>query len=130
MTALLVIGLMVATWRVTRLILKDEWPPVRAVRDWVIRTWGIIDQRGHVTGGRHLGEIGHAIAYLWTCSWCMSVWVAAALVALADWRVDVPYPWLVGGLGAGFTGVMSWVENEHDQRYEQRRIQIDREIVR
>ena len=125
MTVLLVLGLMVATWRVTRLLLRDEFPPVRALREWVIRTFGVVDQQGNITGGCRLGHVGYAVAYLWTCAWCMSIWIAAALVALADWQLDVPMPWLVGGLAAGFTGVMTWIELEHDQRWELRQRQIN-----
>jgi len=124
---LLVLGLSVATWRTTRLLIRDEFPPVRALREWMIATWGVVDKDGHIVAGRRLGGLGYAFAYLWTCPWCMSIYVAAGLVALADWRASVPLPWLVGALGAGFTGVMAWAEDAHDQRDELRRLQIERE---
>lgn len=127
MNALLVLGLMVATWRTTRLLVRDEFPPVRAVREWFIATFGVVDADGNIVGGRRLGGIGHAVAYLWTCPWCMSIWVAAGLVALAERWTNVPLPWLVGALGAAFTGVMTWVENEHDQRFELRALAIGKE---
>lgn len=127
MTVLLVLGLSVATWRTTRLLIRDEFPPVRALREWVIATWGIVDKDGHIVGGRRLGGIGYTLAYLWTCPWCMSIYVAAAVVGVADWRLSVPLPWLVGVLGAGLTGMMAWLEDAHDQRDELRRLQIERE---
>lgn len=182
MTPLLVLGLMVATWRTTRLLVRDEFPPARAVREWFIATFGVVDPAGNITGGRSSADRGesypwrpalvvlpllvavsavlranmgagleplrwalivaltigtlivlatrvgaHALAYLWTCPWCMSIWVAAGLVALAECWTDVPLPWLVGALGAAFTGVMTWVENEHDQRFELRALAIGKE---
>ena len=127
MTVLLVLGLTVATWRVTRLLVADEFPPTRALREIVLRTWGQIDRAGHITGGRRWGGLGHAIAYLWTCPWCMSPWVAAALIALTERWANVPLPWLVGALGASFTGAMTMIEGACEQRFELRRLQIERE---
>jgi hypothetical protein len=179
---MLTLLLAVATWRITRLLVRDEFPPIRNLRDWIIRTMAIINPDGDLTGGRQLvpdrriaigiglaagafvaillialvgplpgamevpitlgagvvagfavgGLVGsravsHAVAYLWTCPWCMSVWVAAGLVWVADWRLSVPLPWLVVGAGAALTGVLTWVENEHDQRWWLRRNQINRE---
>ena len=118
--------LAVMIWRVTRLLVQDQFPPVRAIREWFIRTWGVVDPDGAITGGRRLGGIGYAVAYLWTCPWCMSVWVAAGTVAVADWRLSVPLPWLVAGLGAGLSGVLAWVEVEHDQRWRLRQLHIDK----
>lgn len=113
----LALGLIVAIWRVTRLLVVDEFPPVRAVRDWFIKTFAVVDADGNMIGGRHLGGIGHAVAYVWTCQWCMSIWAGAGVVWLADWRLDVTYPWLVVAAGSCLTGVMSWLEQEHDQRW-------------
>lgn len=127
MTALLVLGLMAATWRATRLLVREEFPPARAVREWVIVTFGVVDPDGRVVGGRRLGGIGYAVAYLWTCPWCMSIWVTAGLVALTGRWADVPLPWLVGALGAAFTGVMTMVENEHEQRFEARALAMKKE---
>ena len=127
MIVLLVVGLTVATWRVTRLLVADEFPPTRALREWVLRTFGQIDAKGAITGSKRWGGLGHAIAYLWTCPWCMSPWVAAALIAVTEWRTNVPLPWLVGALGASFTGAMTMIEGACEQRWELRRLQIERE---
>jgi hypothetical protein len=54
---------------------------------------------------------------VWTCAWCMSVWAGAGLVALATVWVSVPVPVLVVAAGSCLSGVMSWVESEHDQRW-------------
>lgn len=120
MKVLLFVGLGLAIWRVTRLLVTDEFPPVRAVREWVVHTFGAMDADGKIVGGKHLGEIGYALAYLWTCPWCMSVWAGAVVVALADWRLSVPYPWLIVAAGSLLSGFGSQVESEHEQRWELR----------
>lgn len=126
MTALLVLGMIVATWRLTRLLIVDEFPPVRAVREWFIRTFAVVDADGGMVGGRHLGGIGHAVAYVWTCQWCMSVYVGLGVWAAADWRLSVPYPWLILAAGSAVSGVMSWIESEHDQRWKLREAELER----
>jgi len=154
-TVLLVLGLIVAVWRVSRLLVSDAFPPVKAVREWTVRTFGDVDAEGGLVGGRrwgwmvrldkpnadgevstgrHVGRaaagalrgFSHAIAYVWTCPWCMSVWAGAVLVAAADWRLSVPYPWLIVAAGSALSGAMSWVESEHDQRWELRQREVER----
>lgn len=120
----LALSMIVAIWRATRLLVVDDFPPIRAVRDWFIRTFATVDGDGNMVGGRHLGGIGHAIAYVWTCPWCMSIYVGVGICALADWRLDVPYPWLIVAAGSGLSGVMAWFESEHEQRWKLR----DREL--
>lgn len=61
--------------------------------------------------------VGYAVAYLWTCMWCMSVWAGTAVVFLTTIWVSVPAPWLVVAAGSGLAGVLGWVEQEHDQRW-------------
>lgn len=149
MTVLLVLGLLAATWRATRLLVVDEFPPVKAIREGFIRVFAVVDESGMVRAGRgpHWGEktaeatlgthvvraaagvlrgLAHAIAYVWTCQWCMSVYAGAALVTLADWRLSVPYPWLVVASGSALAGAMSWIETEHDQRWEIRQREVER----
>lgn len=116
----LAVGMVAAVWRVTRLLIVDEWPPVRVVREWVIRTFGVVDSEGNLVGGRRLGGLGYAVAYIWTCPWCMSPYVGGLIWWAADWRLSVPYPWLILAAGSGLSGVMSWVESEHDQRWKAR----------
>jgi hypothetical protein len=118
--------MVLAIWRLTRLLVVDEFPPVRAVRDWFIKTFATISPDGDMVGGKHLGGLGFALAYVWTCSWCMSVWVGGAVWAAADWRLSVPYPWLILAAGSALAGVMNMVEGEHDQRFELRRLEIEK----
>lgn len=122
----LAVGMVLAIWRTTRLLVVDEFPPVRAVRDWMIKTFAVISPSGEMTGGRHLGGLGHAIAYIWTCPWCMSVYVGAGVWAATDWRLSVPYPWLILALGSGLSGMMNMIESEHEQRVELRRLEIEK----
>ena len=124
MTIVLIVLLIVATWRGTRLLVKDDLPPVRLLREWFIHTFGAVDGLGKLVGGRRWGLVGYSIAYVWTCSWCMSVWVGVALVALADWRLSVPYPWLIVAAGSGLSGLLGMLEYRVDQRAEQ----ADREL--
>ncbi len=117
---ILALAMVVAIWRATRLLVVDDFPPIRAVRDWFIRTFGHVDADGNLAGGRHLGGIGHAVAYVWTCPWCMSIYVGAGIWAAADWRLSVPYPWLIVAAGSGLSGIMAWFESEHEQRWKLR----------
>jgi len=125
MRVLFVILLVLAIWRTTRLLVVDEFPPVRAVREWFITTFGEISKAGEITGGRRLGGIGHAIAYVWDCPWCMSVYVGAGLVAAADWRLDVPFPWLIVAAGSLAAGLGATLEQAAEQRYKLRERELD-----
>ncbi len=121
---ILALAMVVAIWRATRLLVVDDFPPIRAVRDWFIRTFATVDVDGNMVGGKHLGGIGHAVAYVWTCPWCMSVYVGGLIWWAADWRLSVPYPWLIVAAGSGLSGIMAWFESEHEQRWKLR----DREL--
>lgn len=115
MTIVLVVLMIVAIWRVTRLLLKDDLPPVRLTREWFIHTFGVVAD-GKVAGGKRWGILGFSIAYIWTCPWCMSFWVGLLIWAGADWRLSVPYPWLIIAAGSGLSGMMAAVEYRIDQR--------------
>lgn len=122
LTALLII----AIWRTTRLLVRDEFPPIRAIREWFIITFATVDTAGELGNTARWGVPGRSLAYLWTCTWCMSVWVGAGLVALADWRLSVPLPWLVVAAGSAVSGLFNLVEVEHDQRVKLRELSIQR----
>lgn len=125
MRYLLFVGLVIATWRVTRLLVLDKIRPVAAVREWFISMFATVDESGMIVGGRRNGWIGWSLAYVWTCMWCMSPWVGAALWGLARWRhVDVPYPWLMIACGSGLAGILGEAESISDQRYKLREAEI------
>lgn len=126
MTAFLAIGLVVATWRITRLLVLEQFPPARALREWIVNSLAVFNAEDELVGGRRWGWLGYSIAYIWTCPWCMSVYVGLAVWGLADWQLSVPYPWLIVAAGSGFSGVMSWIDTAHEQRWEIRQSEIAR----
>lgn len=104
--------LVMVVWRVTRIMVVERFPPAEKLREWVLDTFGTFDSEGTLTGGKRWGLAGWSIAYLWTCMWCMSIWVGAALYGLQAW---VGAGWLlpVGVVAAasGFTGLVATVED-------------------
>ena len=90
---LLLLLLSLATFRLTRLAVKDSLPLVAGPRQWVERR----------TLGTRLESLGDLV----TCHWCASAYVSAVLVAGVDWLSDtsVPLPpvfwlatWAVGAM--------------------------------
>ena len=126
---LLAVALVLTIWRVTRLLLIDEFPPVRWLRETFL-LMGEFDHKGALTGGKGpaaLTGLTHSVAYVWTCPWCMSVWAGAGVVALADWKFSVPLPWLIVAIASLVTGLASQREAEHEQRWRLAQRKIDRE---
>ena len=113
--------LTLTTFRLTRLIVKDTFPPVGWPRDkivgwlnpdddWKVEWLAARELRGEPfvdPPGGHLGAVGRSLAYLLTCPWCMSTWVGGALVLAAQHWVSVPLPWLVWGAVVGASGLLS-----------------------
>lgn len=124
------IGLSLAIWRVTRLLVSDKLPAVAATRYWFIRTFGVISEDGDVVGGRGYRWaqwLTFSIAYIWTCAWCMSPWVGLALWQVADHvaHISVPYPWFIVAWASLLAGWDANLQGEHDQRWEARDIEIN-----
>lgn len=72
MTAeLLILGL--ATWRVSMLILYEDGP------------WRVFDRMRTLVGANTPGELS-ALATLFSCMMCLSVWVAGAFAILGRWE--------------------------------------------
>jgi hypothetical protein len=67
------------TYRLTRLLTKDDFPPLRWLRHRTTR----------------LGVRWEWVEDLVTCHWCASGWITAALVGGSAVVVGVPLPWLV-----------------------------------
>lgn len=70
-----------AAWRLTHLVVKDEFPPVKAARDAVLD---------------HFGP-DSSISYLVGCPYCVGVWAGLAVKALRARRRG---RWLLGALAA------------------------------
>jgi hypothetical protein len=74
-----------ATFRLTRLLVEDEIAePIRR------RVWKRFDPQETKVG------------YLFTCPWCVSIWVGAAVVAA---RRVAPGPWGVGSTALALSAV-------------------------
>lgn len=117
---LLVDGL--ATYRLTRLIVRDDFPPIKKLRDWMLRRWPAADVEyatadiddGYVRGTRtavralrieneqyvygpeHPSWIGDLI----TCPWCAGMYAAAGVVAMHEFVFWWPWLALVLALSA------------------------------
>jgi uncharacterized protein DUF1360 len=111
---LLVLLVVVATHRLTRLAVADEIPLVKVPRDAAVN-W--LDP---TTPGARApwGGFGRSVAYLLGCPWCMSIWVGGVLVWLTAVMVGLPAPWLVWLAASSVTGWAASAESEHEQRYE------------
>jgi hypothetical protein len=122
-TWLLLIVMSLATYRLTRLVVKDTLPPVLWLRDRLAGGWRPItaterdhlheDKLGKVTDikgviNRYITRVKWSpdwLAELITCPWCASGWVAGLVTATADITIGIPAPvlsglavWAVGAL--------------------------------
>lgn len=110
---LLVLAL--AAYRLTRLIVKDDFPPVLWVRDRLVGGWRPLTPKEQVAPvavpWRNQTEIHNGVmeryvvraswvpywlSELLGCPWCVSAYVSGALTAATDAVSGVPRPWLVG----------------------------------
>jgi len=130
LTALVVLLTMLAVHRVTRLVVADEFPPVRAPREAIQDWFGEYDSRGNLVGGRRLGGFGRSVAYLVTCPWCMSVWVGGGIVWAVDHWHGLPVPFLVWAAASSFTGWAAAVEAAADQQHDLREHQLEEKGLR
>jgi hypothetical protein len=106
--ALVVLLFVLATHRLTRLLIHDEVPLVAAPRNWLLDTFGYYDEHDDLVGGRRWGKLGWSIAYLFTCPWCMSIWVGYGLLLVCYLTgVDMPVPWLVPLVASSITGLIA-----------------------
>lgn len=94
--ALLVVLTCLATYRLTRLLTADAFPPVAALRD------------------RIEGRFGEdsSVTYLANCPWCVSVYVGAAVVAATDHFATggLTAPVLVWATASAVTGLIATLE--------------------
>lgn len=96
MTLYIFFVLVISTWRITHLVVEDSIPVVAKPREW------IIDRKPHGN-----------LAYLLGCTYCSSVWVAAAHVAVVDLALDVSVP-LPVALAAGLSILAAFGEEVLD----------------
>ncbi len=115
---LLVALLILATHRLTRLLVQDELPLVKIPRDRIANYFGRFDEAGNLVAGRQLGRVGWSIAYVFGCPWCMSAWAGALIIYLTCQVTSVPVPVLVWAAASTVTGLIASAESEHEQRWE------------
>lgn len=117
MTAYVFALLCLTAYRLTRLLIKDTFPPVLWLRDNLVGGWRpategemrtirdpALSTPWHTTviDGRTQRWVDRCdwvpdwLAELLSCPWCASAYVSGALVAVTDVTYGVPVPWLVG----------------------------------
>lgn len=115
MTAALVYALIaLVTFRVTRLVIEDTFPPLGVPREWLINWWAPTDSWMiyHPDARPHWGALGRSLRYLFTCPWCMSVWVGAGVVYVFTLYVSVPLPVAAWIVSSAATGLIASVEDK------------------
>jgi hypothetical protein len=101
------------TYRATRLVIKDTFPPIGVPRDHLINWWDPDDEwiadrtTPESTPRPHWGAIGRSLRYLFTCPWCMSPWVGALVVYVFSLFVSVPLPFAAIIVAAAATGLIA-----------------------
>lgn len=128
-TWLLLLLLTLTTYRATRFVVEDDFPPMLWIRDRLAGGWRPVTQKELTDNpsmvGRHrrmVDDVPHVfihrakwvpewLASLLSCPWCASGWLSAGIVASADAWVSVPLPvafWgAVWGAGA-ILAAQSW----------------------
>lgn len=117
-----------SVYRLTRLITRDAFPLIARPRERLQEKWDPFDDEGWVNWWRYTGEerqlavnalarrgiseptqLKKSIAYLITCPWCTSVWVAAATVTVETIFCGLPWRWavLLGLASSALTGLIS-----------------------
>lgn len=88
------------TYRVTRLLVNDRFPPILYVRELL-------------TGDDETDKtpapwVPWWLEYLAGCYWCMSVWVSGLVTLAVTLASDLPYPLLVWG---GCAALAPWLSH-------------------
>jgi hypothetical protein len=114
-----------AAYRLTRLIVKDTFPPVLWLRDRLVGGWRPLTEPEQAQTSVRLQSIADTqddpefgqlrmidfktsryltrkpwspywLAELLSCPWCASAYVSGGLTAAVDVLYGIPVPWLVG----------------------------------
>lgn len=101
---LLLIVLSLATYRLTRLVVKDTFPPALWLRTKIVRLWNPYQ-------GQYRPR-WEWFADLVTCHWCASGWLSLGLVLGTAWGASVPSPVLVW---LAVWAVAAWIANVEDR---------------
>lgn len=92
--------LVLTSYRVTRLLVVDNFPPIR----WL---------RTRLTGDDEVNELPATwvpwwLEYLAGCYWCVSVWVSGVVTLVVTLTSDLPYPLLTWG---GVAALAPWLSH-------------------
>ena len=98
--ALVLVVLSLATFRLTRLITRDDFPPIFYARRWIQTRRPAVSRRPAQVRVRDTGELYGASPYadywwlgeLVSCPWCASAYVAGGLVTVTWWMHGMPLP--------------------------------------
>lgn len=93
---LIFILLSLCSYRATRLITTDQFPPAQWLRDGVEARFG--------------RDSGWDI--LFHCSWCIGFWLTLAVFSWAWYFIDIPYPLLQAVAGSTVVGYLGSKEND------------------
>lgn len=110
---------LLAVYRLTRLVTTDVFPPILAVRGWILRRWPdeetqfgdsevqVIEELDQAVVGKvpvvpykmgwWVAARPHWLGELITCPWCASVWLAGAVALVRDFTI---WRWLAFVLAA------------------------------
>lgn len=102
-----------AVHRATRFVTRDKFPLI-AVPRYAITNWldpstqyaQVREAQGKEARG-HWGLFGSALAYLWECDWCVSIWTAAGVVYATSHWTSVPLPVLAWLAASTVTGLLA-----------------------
>ncbi len=107
----MVILVWLTVYRLTRLITADAFPLFERPRTWLQAHWDPfsdadwqayrkLNREGQqricdALGIKHVTETKRAVAYLFSCAWCVSVWMAAGVVGVVMVFSDLSWLWSV-----------------------------------
>lgn len=91
-----------ATYRLTRLVVEDTFPPVAWVRDRLT---------GDEPGVARWRRVPDWVGALVSCTWCSSVWVSFGVVLTCQLWLGLPVPLLTW---AGVAAVGAWLSHLED----------------
>lgn len=120
---------MLSVYRLTRLVVRDAFPLIAGPREWIQEKWDPFDDEGWTNWAKYTGEerqlviqalkknrgipepttFKKSIAYLVTCAWCTSVWIAAATVLVEMIFTSLSWQWaiLLGLASSAITGLIA-----------------------
>lgn len=105
-SGLIIVLMVLSSYRLARLLVHDAFPPIAWLRD---KFTGPYER---APGDPHrVTRVPYWLAYLWTCMWCMTVWTAGGVTVLVWLTIGLPAPLLVWGGVATGAALLSHLED-------------------